>query len=67
VKQSRGRRIMASAPEESLLLRKASTEVPHAGGPRMKAGSREYGVFREWIALGAPYAVGGKSEVTQSA
>ena len=65
VKQSRGRRIMASAPEESLLLRKASAEVPHAGGRRMKAGSREYGVLREWILGGSPYSISDKSEVTK--
>ncbi len=61
---SRGRRIMPAAPEESLLLLKAAAEVPHAGGPRMKRGTPEYTVFRDWIAGGAPYAIEGKSDVT---
>jgi len=65
VRQSRGRRVMAAAPEESLLLRKAAAEVPHAGGPRMKRGSREYGILRDWILGGAPQTVSGKSEVTR--
>jgi len=65
VNQSRGRRIMPSAPEESLLLRKASAEIPHAGGPRMKRNSPEYGVLRDWIAGGAPYALSAKADVTQ--
>src|SRR6185436_8827401 len=64
VKQSRGRRIMAGAPDESLLLRKAAAQLPHAGGPRMKSGSPEYAVLRNWIAAGSPYTLPEKSEVT---
>lgn len=65
VKQSRGRRIMAGAPDESLLMRKASAQLPHAGGPRMKPGSPEYAILRDWIASGSPYAVEGKIEVAE--
>ena len=62
--QSRGRRIMPAAPDSSLLLKKAAAEVPHAGGPRMKADSREYRLVRDWIAAGAPREVAGRSEVS---
>jgi hypothetical protein len=63
--QSRGRRIMPAAPHESLLLRKASAQVPHAGGRRMKPGSPEYAILRDWVAGGSPYAIEGRSEVTE--
>lgn len=62
-RQSRGRRIMLTAPEHSLLLRKAAGEVPHAGGSRMKTGSREYTILRDWVAQGAPFATEGRSEI----
>lgn len=65
VSQSRGRRIMPAAPEESLLLRKASAQVPHAGGPRLKAGSTEYELFRAWIAGGAPYSLPSRSDLAE--
>jgi len=63
VKQARGRRVMFAAPDASLLLQKAVAEVPHTGGPRTRAGSREYAVLRDWIAGGAPFRVAGRSEV----
>lgn len=62
-RQSRGRRIMLTAPEHSLLLRKAAGEVPHAGGSRMKTGSREYTILRDWVAQGAPFATEGRAEI----
>ena len=51
-KEARGRRVFPAAPEESLLLRKASAKVPHAGGPRLEAGSPMYETVRRWIADG---------------
>ena len=62
-RQSRGRRLMMAAPEHSLLLRKAAGEVPHAGGSRMKTGSREYLILRNWVAQGAPFATEGRAEI----
>lgn len=59
----RGRRVMPAAPDESLLLRKASASLPHAGGPRMREGSTEYRRMREWIEQGAPYMREGKPEI----
>lgn len=54
VKESRGRRVMPSAPESSLLLLKASGRMPHGGGIRIRAGTDEYGILRGWIAAGTP-------------
>jgi hypothetical protein len=50
-----GRRIDQARPDESLLLRKASeTGVDHEGGRKLKDGSNNYALIREWIAAGAP-------------
>src|SRR5205085_9006640 len=46
VKESRGRRVFLAAPDNSLLLLKASGGVPHGGGKRMEVGSDEYKVIR---------------------
>ena len=54
VKEGRGRRLNASAADDSLLLRKASGATPHGGGTRLKAGTKDYAALRDWIAAGAP-------------
>lgn len=54
VKEARGRRIIPAAPEASLVLLKASGQMPHGGGTRIRAGSDEYATLRGWIAAGAP-------------
>jgi hypothetical protein len=54
VKEDRGRRVVASAPEQSLLLRKVSGRVAHGGGTRIRAGSEDYETLRGWIAAGTP-------------
>src|SRR5688500_8381844 len=51
-KQSRGRRANAAAPEQSLLLLKASATVPHGGGVRLPADSAAYKLLRDYIAQG---------------
>lgn len=52
-RQGRGRRVFPAAPDQSLLLSKASGRVPHGGGARIPVGSRAYQVLRQWIAQGA--------------
>ncbi|MFN9720210.1 MAG: hypothetical protein ACK58L_16040 [Planctomycetota bacterium] len=42
VKEGRGRRIIAAAPAESLLLTKPTAKVAHAGGKRLDSASQEY-------------------------
>lgn len=55
VKESRGRRLNASAPDQSLLLQKGAGMVPHGGGARLEAGSPSHEILRRWIAEGAAY------------
>jgi hypothetical protein len=52
--ESGGRRISKSDPGNSLLLKKATLAVPHAGGMRFKPDSLEYKVLADWIAGGMP-------------
>src|SRR5438309_6200083 len=55
VKEARGRRIFPAAPERSLLLLKATGELPHGGGKRLEKGSRDYELLIRWISSGTPY------------
>lgn len=53
VKEARGRRLFAAAPENSLLLMKAAGRVPHGGGRRMPEDSTAWLAIRDWIRQGA--------------
>ncbi|HWG44345.1 MAG TPA: DUF1549 domain-containing protein [Gemmataceae bacterium] len=53
-KEARGRRVFPASPENSLLLLKATGQVPHGGGKRMQRDSHEYQLFRRWITAGTP-------------
>ena len=55
VKEGRGRRLSASTPERSLLLLKASGQMPHGGGVRLLPTSDNYATLRNWIQQGARY------------
>jgi hypothetical protein len=55
VHEGRGRRLSPGEPEKSLLLLKATAQLPHGGGPRIKADSSDYRILRRWIAQGMPY------------
>ncbi|MBI2804607.1 MAG: DUF1553 domain-containing protein [Planctomycetes bacterium] len=63
VKENRGRRILPSSPDNSLLLLKAAGIMAHAGGKRMELGSDEFKLIRRWIASGTPYSDGKDLEV----
>ena len=52
--EGRGRRVFPSAVEESLLLRKATGQLPHGGGKRIDAGSQTYEEIQTWIRNGMP-------------
>ncbi|HEV3122485.1 MAG TPA: DUF1549 domain-containing protein, partial [Isosphaeraceae bacterium] len=54
VKEARGRRLFPTAPEQSLLVLKATGKVPHGGGRRLELGSHEYRLIARWIASGMP-------------
>jgi len=49
----RGRRIFPAAPDQSLLLRKPTMQMPHGGGRRMAADSDAYRLLRRWVSEGA--------------
>ncbi|WP_235963177.1 DUF1553 domain-containing protein [Tautonia rosea] len=53
-RQALARRINKTAPEESLMLLKATGVVEHGGGPRFALDSLEYRVIAEWIGAGMP-------------
>lgn len=55
VKEGRGRRIFPAAPDRSLLLLKATNEVPHSGGTKLDKDSDNYRMILRWIRQGMPY------------
>ncbi len=55
VKEGRGRRLFPSAPDQSLLLLKATARVPHGGGSRLTTDSPSYRLLVRWIQQGMPY------------
>jgi hypothetical protein len=54
VQETRGRRVFPAAPRYSLLLRKATGEVPHGGGERFAIDSPPYRTLARWIEQGMP-------------
>jgi WD40 repeat protein len=57
VNEARGRRIFPSAPEESLLLKKPLSRVPHEGGLRFEPGSETHRLLARWLEQGMVYAL----------
>ena len=49
-----GRRIDYARPEQSLLIRKSTGQVPHEGHKRFEVGSRAYRTLVDWIAARTP-------------
>ncbi len=62
-KEDRGRRLFSAVPEHSLVLQKASAQLPHGGGLRLPATSEGYALLREWIRQGAPFDKPGAAEL----
>lgn len=52
--EGRGRRLSFGNPDQSLLLLKASGQVPHGGGLRLPKSSLGYATIRDWIGQGVP-------------
>jgi hypothetical protein len=46
------RRINRAAPDQSLMLLKATGSIPHVGGVRLNVGDAYYEILRQWIADG---------------
>jgi hypothetical protein len=63
-RQSKGRRVSLADPARSLVLLKATGEIPHGGGTRFDDDSLEYRIVSEWIAEGAPPPRGDDPAVT---
>ncbi len=55
LREGRGRRVSLPAPEHSLLVLKATGELPHGGGARIEVGSHDYQRLVRWIGMGTPY------------
>lgn len=49
-----GRRLNPTEPDDSLILLKPTTQLPHEGGLRFSPQSIEYQILRSWIAAGMP-------------
>src|SRR5690606_34426762 len=64
VKEGRGRRLFPAAPDQSLLLLKATARLPHGGGQRIEFDSPAYRVLRRWIEQGMPYGNESDPKVT---
>ena len=56
-KESRGRRLSLSQPEQSLLLLKPAGAVPHGGGKRLEPNGADFATLRNWVLSGMSRAV----------
>src|SRR5262249_55620742 len=48
-----GRRVNLAAPDDCLIVNKATGKVPHTGGRRLEPGSENYLLFLRWLEAGA--------------
>ncbi len=64
VREQVGRRVNLAAPEESLLVRKATGEARHTGGRRIDPGSEQHQALVAWLAAGAPADPAGGPRLT---
>ena len=55
-------RIDLKEPEKSLLLRKATMQVSHGGGQRLRPESVDYQTILDWVQRGAPYGEEGQEQ-----
>ena len=55
VREARGRRLFPASPARSLLLLKATGELPHGGGKRLDTDSEDYKLLVRWIEQGMPF------------
>lgn len=62
-REARGRRVFPAAADQSLLLRKATADLPHGGGKRFEVDSDAYRTLAAWIAQGAIRQVDGEPEL----
>jgi len=53
-----GRRIDLQSPEQSLMLRKPTSEAPHGGGKRLERGTENAELLTQWLREGARSDIG---------
>jgi len=58
-------RVNLKDPGKSLILQKATLQIPHGGGLRFGSDSPQYARILQWIQAGAPYGEEGESENIQ--
>lgn len=61
VQDDRGRRVFPAAPDESLILLKATNTIPHEGGERFSKDSEAYRTLAQWIAGGMSFRAEGEA------
>ncbi len=66
-RESGGRRASRLVPASSLLLGKATAQLPHGGGLRLAPGSSSYATILQWIADGMPRTPSGAPHVVRIA
>ena len=66
-RDARGRRLFPAAPETSLMLTKATAELPHGGGRRFDTDSDAYRTLLQWIEQGVLRRVEGEPRLEQVA
>src|SRR4051794_28030427 len=54
VHEGHGRRVSPAAPDDSLILLKATGTMPHGGGVRFAVDSEPYRLLRRWVREGLP-------------
>lgn len=54
-KEARGRRVFPASPQQSLLLTKPTSQMPHGGGARLTVDSPDYELLARWIHQGLPW------------
>ena len=59
-KEKRGGRVSPAMPDNSLLLTKGASTVPHGGGRKLQPDGRRFRRLRRWVAEGARFDVPGR-------
>jgi hypothetical protein len=67
VHNARGRRVFPAAPEQSLLILKATNRIDHEGGEAIKPGSIAEQTLLNWIRQGMPWEIPGEPTVERIA
>lgn len=63
LKEGKGRRVLLTDPERSLLIQKGTAQVPHGGGLKIERDSPAHQRLRRWIAAGAEFEVPGERRI----